>query len=52
MLPCNVSEFSNNPHLFYQINWSPANPTYGFNEAASERFFRVKMTVAERKDLG
>lgn len=50
MLPHNVSEFSNNLHLFNQNNQSMANCTYSFNEAVSETFFRVKTAVAERTD--
>lgn len=50
MLPHDVSEFCNNLHLFNQTNQSHANGTYGFNEAVSETFFRVKVAVGERKD--
>lgn len=45
----NVSEFSNNLHLFDQTNRNSANHTCSFNEAVFEMFFRAEAAVAERK---
>jgi len=50
MLPRNVSEFSDNLHLFAQTHRSTANRPYSFSEAMSQTFVRVKVAVAERKD--